>query len=172
MRALISEIRTHFTNKIGSCSRCMQQSLIAAVTAWAAFGLVSLTWPHGLAQILTGLSAIGLSALWSLHVATYAARAMTEAHNGREQSNRRPADKGALMRTEAGIEPIGRRRALRVMVRAAGIGAMASIPMMWPSESYAFCGQCTKNADCGVGYVCRNTAPVNSGKVCNECKKS
>lgn len=172
MRELVSKTQVHFTSKIGRCTTCMRQSLTVAVAAWVAFGIASLVWPHGLVQTLTGVSAAGLTALWTLHVATYAARVMAETRNDRERSNGHPAARAALVRREPDVEPIGRRRALGVMVRAAGIGVVASVPvMLWPSESYAFCGQCTKNADCGVGYVCRNTAPVNSGKVCNECVK-
>ena len=105
-------------------------------------------------QTLIGLSALGLTALWMAHVAAYAARA----------------------RDERQVELAGRRRALGFLARAASAGVAASVPvLLWPSEGFAFCGQCTKNSDCGSansGWVCRNTAAVNSGKVCNECVKS
>jgi hypothetical protein len=138
----------------------MRQSLMAALAAWAAFAVA---WPltgGGLAPALAGLAALALSALWLTHVGAFAAREVSAA---RQDDAAVPAERG---------EAVGRRRALGLMLRAAGAGAVASIPVvLWSSESHAFCGQCTKNADCGVGYVCRNTAPVNSGKVCNECVK-
>jgi hypothetical protein len=166
MLALISKFRTVFAARIGRCATCMRQSLMAAVAAWAVFIIAWLIGPNGLAQELIGLSALALTGLWLLHVATYAARAMTEARRGDASL---PA---ASTGTEASGAQIGRRRAIGTLLRTAGAGALASVPLaLWPTESFAFCGQCTKNADCGVGYVCRNTAPVNSGKVCNECVK-
>lgn len=166
MRDLASKFRAHFAAKIGRCATCMRQSLAAASGTWGVFAISWAMEPSGLAPALTGLAALALTGLWLAHVATYATRAVTETRRGDAPL---PA---ASPRTESGVAQIGRRRAIGTLLRAAGAGAVASVPLMlWPSESFAFCGQCTKNADCGVGYVCRNTAPVNSGKVCNECVK-
>jgi hypothetical protein len=148
MRALISRSRGFFAAKVGRCATCMRQSLAATLAAWAVFGIGLLTGAGGLAQTLIGLAALALTALWLVHVAVYAARARTEP------------------------DLAGRRHALGVLARAAGAGVALSVPvLLWPGEAFAFCGQCTRNQDCGVGFVCRNTAAVNSGKVCNECVK-
>jgi len=147
----------------------MRQSLAATLALWGVFGVGSLMWPDSLAQDLLGLSTFGLTILWILHVATYAARAVAEMRSGDEQPQRPGMISPALARTELGVNHVGRRRALGVLLRAAGVGVVVSVPvLLWPSDSFAFCGQCTQNADCGVGFECKNTAPVNSGKVCNE----
>jgi hypothetical protein len=67
------------------------------------------------------------------------------------------------------VDRMVRRQVLGTFVRAAGIGLLASIPVVsWSSAALAYCGQCTKNEDCGVGWSCKNTAAVNED-VCNEC---
>jgi hypothetical protein len=140
---------------------------------WGGFGIGLLMASHGLALGLIGLAAVGLIALWVLHVVVYAARIVAEARSGDEQPQAPAMTSAALSRMERGIDHVGRRRALGALVRAAGAGVVVSVPvLLWPSDSSAFCGQCTRNRDCGVGWVCRNTAPVNSGKVCNECVKA
>lgn len=175
MRELVSKIQATFDSKLGRCTTCMRQSLTAALAAWAMFAVAWMIGPHGLASYLIVLVAGAATVLWALHVATYATRAAATSatpETASGQPRRRVAGDSPLAQPALDIAPIGRRRALSVMLRAAGVGVAASIPViLWPSVSYAFCGQCTKNADCGVGYVCRNTAPVNSGKVCNECVK-
>ena len=173
MRDLISRSRAFFTAKVGRCGACMRQSLAGALAMWAAFGIGMLGWPQGQVQNLVCLAAFGMTALWILHVSAYAARAVADA---RARDARLPASGGtssAFAWMRPGVDHAGRRRALGILLRAAGVGVAASVPvLLWPSDGLAFCGQCTKNADCGVGYVCRNTAAVNSGTVCNECVAS
>ena len=61
--------------KIGSCARCMRQSLEAAIIAWILFALV-VTYSSGMyLRGPIGILSLALSALWLLHVSTYAARA-------------------------------------------------------------------------------------------------
>lgn len=156
MLGVVSKSRAFFATKVGRCATCMRQSLIAALAAWALFGVGLLMGPDALVQGLTGLAAFGLTALWLSHVAAYAARAVAETRRGSGK--------------ELTLDNISRRRAFGLIMRAAGAGVVVSAPvLLWPSDSFAFCGQCTQNRDCGTGFVCRNTAPVNSGKVCNEC---
>lgn len=168
MHDQISKLHALFDSKIGRCATCMRQSLVAALAAWGIFALGLLMWWDHLVQDLIGLSALGLTALWLLHVATYALRA-TALSTDEGASNI-----GAVStQTKPGTDHISRRRAFGVLLRAARVGAAVSVPaVLWPSTSFAFCGQCTRNEQCGVGWVCRNTAPVNSGTVCNECVKS
>lgn len=168
MHELILKVQTFLDGKIGRCTTCMRRSLVASLAAWGIFGSGLLMWRGDLAQNLTGLLALGLTTLWLAHVVAYAIRT-TYRSAGEQASNTGTA----LAQTKLGIDHINRRRAFGIMLRAAGIGAAVSIPtVLWPSTSFAFCGQCTRNEQCGVGWVCRNTAPVNSGKVCNECVKS
>lgn len=154
MTNVISVFQTYFEKRIGRCARCMRQALTVSLAAWALFGAAVLTWPGSQLAGLTGIAALALTALWLAHVAAHAGRAAVNA--GPKPS----------LRT---VDPAARRQALGIFVRAAGIGLLASIPVVsWSSAALAFCGQCTKNDDCGVGWSCKNTAAVNE-TVCNEC---
>lgn len=154
MHDLISTCRWILVVRFGHCSTCMRQSLAASMMAWVILGTSFLTWPHGIVQSLIGFGAVSLTVLWLMHIVTYAVRV---APDSRHQS-------------AGATDEIGRRTALGHFLRAAGAAVAVSVPvLLWPSKSFAFCGQCTKDADCGVGFRCRNTAPVNSGKICNEC---
>lgn len=149
MRYVSKGYATFFTTRFGHCQACLRQSFAATIAAWIAFGAVLLWMPNKLALSLLGAMAFGLVAIWLLHAVAFAAKVAVTA-----------------------VDRQGRRRALKLVTHAAGAGALASVPLLlWPSKSRAFCGQCTKNEDCGVGYVCKNTAPVNSD-VCNECVKA
>jgi hypothetical protein len=147
MTELTGKTLAYLGGKIGRCSTCMRQSLTAALIAWGTLGLALLAGAGGLVAGVLGLAALGLSALWLAHIAAFATR------------------------EQARADTQGRREALGFLARAAAIGAAVSIPVAtWSSAALAFCGQCTQNSDCGPCCKCVNTAPVNSGKVCNECK--
>lgn len=153
-------------SKLGRCTKCMRQSLVVALTVWAFFAVAMMAWPGGLVGDAIGGAAVALTGLWALHIAAYAARAVAAARIGGRNF-------GASPRIADSVDGAARRQALQTLFRAAGAGVAASVPVLLsPSVAFAFCGQCTKNADCGVGWVCRNTAPVNSGRVCNECVRA
>ena len=162
MHDLISKIRTFYNKNIGTCTTCMRQSLAAALAMWGVFGAAAAIWPQQPASGLAGLLAAGLTTLWMLHVTAYAARTMA-----RERNRHRQAPTGPDM--------LGRRHALKAMLRATAVGVSASVPvLLWSTNGFAFCGQCTFDRDCGSSgsnWCCKNTAPVNAGYVCNECKK-
>lgn len=142
---------SHFLRNLGHCDRCMKKALISSICAWSVFALVSSTGGYPVLALAAALIAGGVSLLWLAHLTGYALRATRSLK-------------------AVPVDPFGRRRTLGLMVRAAGIGMLASVPVaLLPTAAAAFCGQCTKNADCGYGFSCKNTAPVNSGKVCNEC---
>lgn len=170
MLSLITNARTFFSDKFGRCVSCMRQSFGAALAALAVYGIGFLISPEAAAQSFIGLVALGLTALWMLHVVVYAGRALTTARSEGAQSLRLDNPRSTLAH-----DKIGRRRTLGVLLRAASVGVVASVPaLLLPSQALAFCGQCTKDDDCGGranGWCCKNTAPVNSGTVCNECKK-
>lgn len=77
MRKLVLNIWNFLGTKIGHCTRCMRQSLIAAVAAWAAFFVGLVTWPNGIGNDFIGVLAVGLTALWALHISVYTIRALT-----------------------------------------------------------------------------------------------
>ena len=144
-------IREYLRNNLGHCPTCMRQALMTAVMAWILFGVASYRGLDGVPLGLLGFAALALSALWLLHVGALAARKM------------------APVVSDAGDGLIGRRRFLGILLKAAGAGVAASVPvMLWPSAAHAFCGQCSKNSDCGVGWKCTNTAGPNQ-PICMEC---
>lgn len=168
MRSLTSRYIHSFLARIGRCTRCMRQSLVATLTMWAIFAVAMMAWPGVLVAYVFGATAVALTGLWALHIAVYAARAMAEVRIGGRIFSASPS-----IADNVDVDVAGRRQALATLFRLAGAGVAASVPVLFlPSDASAFCGQCTKNADCGVGWVCRNTAPVNSGRVCNECVRA
>jgi hypothetical protein len=166
MRGKISQYIHAFLGKLGRCTKCMRQSLVATLTMWAVFAVAMMAWRGVLVGYVIGAIAVGLTGLWALHIAVYAARAVAAARIGGRIFNS-PA------RIANSVDGAARRQALQTLFRAAGAGVAASVPVLFsPSVAFAFCGQCTTDAHCGVGWVCRNTAPVNSGRVCNECVRA
>lgn len=152
MQSELKSLSTIF-RKLGHCQRCIQKSFLASLAAWAVYGLTaSAGLPHA-AQTLIAVIATGLSALWLAHLAAFVLRS-------------------SWFSRDRQIDGTERRQALVLAARGIGVGVLASVPaVLLPESAAAFCGQCTKNADCGKGWSCKNTAPVNSGEVCNECVK-
>lgn len=151
MHNFILKYRTVFSTKFGGCQMCMRQSFTAALAAWGGLGIGQLFWPNNMLLGIVGLLAFGLTILWTLHLAAYSLK-----------TGFSPAKSDAVQ--------FDRRHTLGLMLRAVGIGIAVSTPaILWPSKALAFCGQCTVNKDCGVGWSCKNTAAIGSGKVCNEC---
>lgn len=139
----------NFLSKIGSCSRCMRQSFSAALIAGIALAATLGFGASTGAVAIASVAAFLLTILWTIHVGTYARR-----------------------RSKAEIHP-GRRAAMITMARSIAAGAAVSVPVvLWPGQSLAFCGQCSKNSDCGVGFTCRDTCVRGSGRQCPcwECK--
>ena len=144
-------IREYLKHNLGHCPACMRQALMMAVMAWVMLAFASYWGLEGFPLGLIGFASVALTALWLLHVVAFAAREIA------------PVD------SEAGIDLIGRRSFLGFMLKAGGAGVMASVPVvLWPSAALAFCGQCSKNSDCGVGWKCSNTAGPNQ-PICMEC---
>ena len=134
-------IREFLKHNLGHCPTCMRQALLMTFIAWIVFALASHWGLQGFPLGLIGFASVALTALWLLHVWVFAAREM------------------APVATGAGDNLVGRRNFLGFMLKAAGAGVVASVPLvLWPSAAHAFCGQCSKNADCGVGWSCSNTA--------------
>jgi hypothetical protein len=139
----------------------MRQSLQAAVIAWIAFAIATTYAPGTSTDATLQIAALGLTALWALHVATFAGRALNKTRVGSR------ADAADMP------EALGRRGAIGVLLRGAAAGAAFSLPLILkPTTAAAFCGQCSKNSDCGVS-PCRCTNTAGPGlPVCNECKCS
>ncbi|WP_417668942.1 hypothetical protein [Roseibium sp.] len=143
---LKSTLALFYVRNLGACSRCMKLTLAVAMVCW---GVTVSLKAMPVLSTLALLGAIAATGLWIAHVTAFASRMMT---------------------VDEGLGDEGRRSMLRLSGAAVAVGVAASIPVVaWSNKALAFCGQCTKNADCGHGFVCRNTEAVNSGKVCNEC---
>ena len=154
MTNVISVFQTYFDRKIGRCAHCMRQALTFSLAAWAVFGAGVVLLPGSPLVVLAGVLALVLTTLWLLHLATHAGRATAKAAHAQAPG---VADFAA------------RRQTLGTFVRIAGIGLLASVPVVsWSSAALAFCGQCTVSDDCGEGWSCKNTAAYNED-VCNEC---
>jgi len=163
MLSLLQQPLWHWIGRIGSCSTCMRQSLEGAIASWTAFALAVICDPGAPLHSAILMVASALSALWLVHVATYAARSL----------NKSRVTAKAAGRVAANAQPAAfeRRRAIGLLLRAAAVGAVSSLPVILrPGAAVAFCGQCSKNSDCGVSpCYCTNTAGPGL-PVCNECK--
>lgn len=162
MDDLVHKPLTRFVQKIGSCATCMRQSLQAAIAAWILFAL-AFTYYTGtsLAFALQSVAS-ALTVLWLVHVATYSGRALGKSHS----IEGHVAGAGVANAGQNGLE---RRGAIRILLQAAAVGAIASLPLVLrPSTAFAFCGQCSRSSDCGT-CRCVNTAGPGQ-PVCNECK--
>lgn len=152
MQSELNSLST-ISRKLGHCPRCIRKAFIASLAAWAVCALTASSALPQTAQILIALIASGLSALWLAHLTAFVLRS-------------------SWFSRDRQIDGAERRQALVLMTRAIGVGVLASVPaVLLPESAAAFCGQCTQNSDCGKGWSCKNTAPVNSGEVCNECVK-
>jgi hypothetical protein len=153
-----------WTRKIGSCATCMRHSLQAAIATWAIFALAVACDSGAPLRVAILVLASALSVLWLIHVATYAARSFRKLRGTAEQAG------GKVFPNVLPAE-FERRGALGFLLRAAAVGAVSSLPViLQPSAAVAFCGQCSKDADCGVSpCYCTNTAGPGL-PVCNECK--
>jgi hypothetical protein len=146
---------SRFVDKIGRCGACMRQSFAVAALAWVA--VAAAQWFQSLeaASRTALIVAMALSLLWLLHGVTYMVRAL--------RRDRHSVDAPELTNSST------RRHALTVLGRSAAAAFIVSTPLvLWSPRAQAFCGQCTVQSDCGT-CRCVNTAPVNSGKICNEC---
>lgn len=147
MHTLTTRLSRHLATGLGRCTRCMRLALAAALGAALVLALARSVAPGSLAAGIAALATAALFAVWLAHLTAYA------------------------LRSERGARPAsaGRRQALAVVLRAAAIGALASIPLSLLSDkALAFCGQCAKDEDCGT-WKCKDTAPVGSGTTCWEC---
>lgn len=151
--------------KIGSCSLCMRSALFYAIAGWFAWLATSLLFAPSWFVFIVLAAAILLSANWMTHVVVYVVRSK----NLLKRRPRKPQE------DDKHVGYINRRNMLATIARATAVATVASLPTVLLSKrAMAFCGQCTFDRDCGSddsNWCCKNTAPVNAGYVCNECKK-
>ena len=155
MKIFTFESGPEILQDLGSCKYCMQKSFVAFIISLAASALVlSSVGAYSFLATAVLVCAFGLTLLWISHVLAYIFRSVVRSNSGFDQL----VDK--------------QRRSLLANIGKSAIAAiLVSVPVaLIPSGAQAFCGQCTKNADCGVGWSCKNTAAYNA-PVCNCCVK-
>jgi len=99
----------------GKCLKCMRRALLGAAVGWFVFGGAWLLWPVNPAVDVVVLLPLGLTALWLLHVGTYAVRRTSIAR--RAVADPTPGDRP---------QPGGARKTLQDLVSAAGVAVRAS----------------------------------------------
>lgn len=151
--------------KIGSCSICMRSALLYAVSVWLLWMAMVLVSAPSVVLSATLVAASTLSAIWVMHVVVYVMKSIKFMAHRSERAEQNVTH----------IRDFGRRNVLKTIARASAVASLASLPtVLLSKQALAFCGQCTVDADCGSSdsnWCCKNTAPVNAGYVCNECKK-
>ena len=149
MKALLPIRANRLASNFGRCPNCMKQSFFTAAICCSAALVCWTMIPGNHVAYLLAIPALVATLLWLSHIVAHSI-----------QNRKNPSNKGSQQ---------DRRDALAAMARAVGIGIVVSTPaLIWPTKVLAFCGQCTKDDDCGVGWSCKNTAAVNE-PVCNEC---
>ena len=58
MYSLITRVVSAVDATFGTCSICMRQALVAALTAWGIYVVLWLIWPNGLVLALLGLAVL------------------------------------------------------------------------------------------------------------------
>lgn len=75
MRALVQYGSAQVSAKLGRCPKCMRLSLIGAISGWLVLGGIVLLQPRFPFTNLLVLWPASFTALWFLHILTYATRA-------------------------------------------------------------------------------------------------
>jgi hypothetical protein len=160
--ALIAKTETSFLMKLGRCARCMRLSLRGAMLSWAGVMAVYWTWPGSQIRYLALLVAAILTAVWLLHILTFAGRRVAAGAKiqGRAQPTRadRMDVQGSKGRRQLTSSPT-RREMFGIFARGMAVGAAASI--LIPRQAMAKCG------DCGPGYYdCITNFCGTTGQTC------
>jgi len=150
MHRLLSRLTRSIDATFGTCSICMRKSFTAALAACGLWLAAALLWPDRLLQPVLGLAALGLAGLWLMHVATYSARAVSIARRKRLQAMAGAASAIVPDRSAPGI---GRRAALGIFARAAGVAVFASATV-WPFRASASQHVCGDGSECEIGNKC------------------
>ncbi|WP_422371013.1 hypothetical protein [Hoeflea sp.] len=150
MNRLISRLTRSIDATFGTCSICMRKSFLAALAASGLWLAATLLWPDLPVPQIAGLAALGLVALWLMHVATYAARAVHIARRKRRQTMPEVASGPLAVLPGAGLD---RRAALGVFARALGVAVFASATV-WPFSASASQHVCGDGSRCEIGNKC------------------
>jgi hypothetical protein len=138
MNRFIAKLASQLDAKLGRCPRCMRQSFLAALAAWAVAGIAWAIFGSNIVAAAAIIVALGLNALWIAHLIAHATRSV--AASGAQRSERAAA--------------MSRREIIPAFARA--LGAMALVTA-WPAGA-AFAANCCDCSQCRSDQVCCNTA--------------
>lgn len=141
----IRSVSRFLWRSLGYCGVCIRTAFWSAIGGWAIYGAAILMSASSLVSISVLVSAVGLTALWTAHVAVYAVKTAIKAQSAD------PASGGAMVVSS-------RRRLIAAIPRAALLGAV-----LIPFPSFAKSCNCTvctgydgccnlKTSGCGCSY--------------------
>jgi hypothetical protein len=135
------------TSNIGRCSYCMRKAFLAMMASWAILvALIEFSLP-GMLLVPVGVISIALTALWLLHVITYASRASAK-----------PLD---------AAEVTARREVFNLFAKAlAGAALATALPRLALAGSCSTtCGSTRYSTSCPDGHQCN--CNCNQGCYCS-----
>jgi hypothetical protein len=152
MHKLLFRVLSAIDATFGTCPICMRRALASALAAWGAWTIGWLLWPDPRLLLLLGLAAAGAACLWTLHVATFAARPMRAARR-RRQLELAISGKTTVFERSQTERQVDRRAALRLLLKAVSVAVSVSMPL-WPLASRAEEHTCGDGSRCDPGYKC------------------
>ena len=155
IRALVQHGSALVSAKLGRCSKCMGLSLAGAILGWVVVAAVLVYLPRFEFANLLILWPASFTALWFLHITTFATRGVISAYR-EESSSQAP--------NGAGFTTFSRRRAVAMFGSGVAFAAFLSLAA-GPMRAFGACGASTC---CGnVGGPCAGC----QGSVCvKACK--
>jgi hypothetical protein len=123
-----------FDAKLGRCVKCMRTMLAVAIAGWFALGAGWLVWSAGPLVFVAALWPIGFTALWLLHVGTFAARKVANLQRRNEGGLAGKEDSPDIVGADRhkSTSSVGIGKTLRIFIRAVGIGVSASLGSSLP----------------------------------------
>lgn len=112
----------------------MREVLTTAIGGWFVVGVIWLVWPAGPLVYVVALWPIVFTALWLLHVGTFAARKVGNLqcrNDGRPAGQDGSSDIVYADRSKSAYS-VGIGKTVRVFIRAVGIGVLASLGTSLP----------------------------------------
>ncbi len=139
--------------KLGRCSKCMGLSLTGAVVGWLVLAAAVYFWPAFPFAHLLAAWPVSLTALWLLHIVTFAGRSMVREVRERQQCREITPATGPI---------ISRRQMAKVFASGLAFAAVVSVAAAAAEAAGKHCcgGSC---GSCGSGFTCQ---PATSSSMC------
>jgi hypothetical protein len=139
--------------KLGRCFRCMGLSLTGAVAGWVVLAAAVYFWPAFPFAHLLALWPVSFTALWLLHIVTFAGRSTVREVQGTQQFPEITPATGPIM---------GRRQMAKVFASGLAFAAVVSVAAAAAEAAGNHCcgGSC---GSCNSGFTCK---PATSSSMC------